>query len=939
MPVPPVQPEYLTLGAARQGLQPFPKGLTDAHTEYGREARRASVVRAAHDDDELLRREADNFHDYYNMFGNLKPVEGWLLKQVSLGVGVAWRQYYFRLSDNHGGSLEFDRNPLIFHGRLQWPPITCIRMDRLEDVSESPVRPHAFRVQLLDPEEELILQAPCERAMLQWMRSLRASTARLRRQMTAVVLRLRWCEERDQAELNMDGQALRRVPPQCFELVRLKLGDFSDNHVRSLPSELGQLTALKRLDFSRNRVARMPAELGRLTALNQLRLGRNRLTELPESIGGLTALRILDLSSNALTALPRGIGGLTALRELNCLDNKLRSMPPTLAALTSCTRLNLRGNQLRELPEGIGGLTTLTDLNLWGNRLRELPLTIGGLTNLSQLCMRENGLREVHVVVGGLTSLRSLDLNFNKLANMPESTGALTQLTSLDLGYNRLTWLPEALGGLTALRSLDLRANAIAELPPWIAGLSSLRRLDLGYNRLFSYWGREVRLTDVWRRKKVALLPPMRDPWRRGAVWYEQIKLSATEGIEAPEQPGGGGSDDDDDDDDDGYGSDGTPPVCSHYPMYEVWQRRVNESKARNRTRARRIKKQLRRTFKPKKKPKRKRRPGDPPPPTKKERARLLCARLGGGLKACVTPSAVKARAAAVARGAVGLVRGVGSYIATSTAPDDPVWRQVPVPHFGIPVAISRFSFLSFLDLRENAIRALPRYVGELISLRTLDLSFNHLVRLPDAIGNLHCLVRLSLRSNALVELPSALGGNVGEQAGGALVAVSAEYDAYASKPYSDYSGSDYGGDDGGDDGDDDDEDADSDDVGGGGPRKPRNMNTAWTEGTWEPYEGVPDPREYEGLGALTCLDLFDNNLRELPSTLARLSSLSKVRASEREREREREREERSADLEHARTAPLRIALTPPSLTHIAPPASSTCRTTACASCPRSWGG
>ena len=38
---------------------------------------------------------------------------------------------------------------------------------------------------------------------------------------------------------------------------------------------------------------------------------------------------------------------------------------------------------------------------------------------------------------------------------------------------------------------------------------------------------------------EAALLPPMRDPWRRGAVWYAQIKLSATEGIEAPEQPGG----------------------------------------------------------------------------------------------------------------------------------------------------------------------------------------------------------------------------------------------------------------------------------------------------------------------------------------------------------------------------------------------------------------
>jgi len=50
------------------------------------------------------------------------------------------------------------------------------------------------------------------------------------------------------------------------------------------------------------------------------------------------------------------------------------------------------------------------------------------------------------------------------------------------------------------------------------------------------------------------------------------------------------------------------------------------------------------------------------------------------------------------------------------------------------------------MDLRDNALTALPRELGELQRLRTLDLRANPLRSLPDELAGLDALDKLDLR-------------------------------------------------------------------------------------------------------------------------------------------------------------------------------------------------
>ena len=145
-------------------------------------------------------------------------------------------------------------------------------------------------------------------------------------------------------------------------------------------------------------------------------------------------------------------------------------------------------------------------------------------------------------------------------------------------------------------------------------------------------------------------------------------------------------------------------------------------------------------------------------------------------------------------------------------------------------------------------------------SVRRATVSFNFLREVPDAIGNLGTLRRLRLRSNKIRCLPKAFGGNL------PLYGQSEdEYDPYAYK-YSDYSS--YS------EADDGDEESSSDER---KERKARGPPRTWQIGTWEPYDGVPDSKQYAGLFSLTELDLFDNRLHRLPHCIDGLSSLVKL--------------------------------------------------------------
>ncbi len=166
--------------------------------------------------------------------------------------------------------------------------------------------------------------------------------------------------------------------------------DFHDLKLGTLPPELFELKKLRSLALSLNRLTSLPPEIGRLRALRELYLDRNQLTTLPSEIGQLTALTWLVLCSNRFTTLPPEIGQLTALKTLYLSYNQLTTLPPELGQLTALARLYLSGNQLTTLPPELGQLTALTRLDLTGNKLATLPPELGQLTALAELSLHDN---------------------------------------------------------------------------------------------------------------------------------------------------------------------------------------------------------------------------------------------------------------------------------------------------------------------------------------------------------------------------------------------------------------------------------------------------------------------------------------------------------------------------------------------------------------------
>lgn len=73
------------------------------------------------------------------------------------------------------------------------------------------------------------------------------------------------------------------------------------------------------------------------------------------------------------------------------------------------------------------------------------------------------------------------------------------------------------------------------------------------------------------------------------------------------------------------------------------------------------------------------------------------------------------------------------------------------------PPCLLAWDKLTFLDLRDNKIKALPEEIGGCISLQELLISSNGLESLPASIGNLKALNVLQAQKNSLTALPESL--------------------------------------------------------------------------------------------------------------------------------------------------------------------------------------
>ena len=213
------------------------------------------------------------------------------------------------------------------------------------------------------------------------------------------------------------------------------------------------LTSVRRLFLADNALATLgEGVFDGLTSLSDLYLQNNQLTTLDDDVfEPLTALRDLHLADNALATLPDGVfDGLTSLSELYLQNNRLTTLPDDVfEPLTALSELHLQNNRLTTLPDDVfEPLTALSELYLQNNRLTTLPDDVfEPLTALSELYLQNNALATLpDGVFDGLTALTELYLQDNQLTTLPDDVfEPLTALTTLYLrGNPGASFAPEA---------------------------------------------------------------------------------------------------------------------------------------------------------------------------------------------------------------------------------------------------------------------------------------------------------------------------------------------------------------------------------------------------------------------------------------------------------------------------------------------------------------
>lgn len=103
----------------------------------------------------------------------------------------------------------------------------------------------------------------------------------------------------DDAELDLHGKQLERIPAYVFDLKNVEKLDVSQNRITgAIQAEIRHLSKLKVLNASNNQMTGLPAETGQLQYLEVLNLANNQLTGLPYELGNLKNLQVLDLSGN-----------------------------------------------------------------------------------------------------------------------------------------------------------------------------------------------------------------------------------------------------------------------------------------------------------------------------------------------------------------------------------------------------------------------------------------------------------------------------------------------------------------------------------------------------------------------------------------------------------------------------------------------------------------
>ncbi|OQR98592.1 hypothetical protein ACHHYP_08392 [Achlya hypogyna] len=274
---------------------------------------------------------------------------------------------------------------------------------------------------------------------------------------------------------------------ECVDLIKI---DLSHNEIPSIPSAIAMVTGLLWLKLAQNKLEEFPPELFTITTLTFLDVSNNALRgAFPPQLGQLVQLKELILSGNKLTSLPDSLGQLVSLEALRVEDNLLATLPSTIGTLQKLHVLMAQSNQLEAIPEGLGRLRAISSLDLSKNKLSSLDGCLKHTALLKFLDLRQNHLVKFPELPINECGLDQLFLGFNQLETLDETSLVRAQhhLTVLDLRDNKLTAVPDAIAQLYRLKTLDLSNNDLSDLPPGLGYLKGLNHILVDGNSM-RYW-------------------------------------------------------------------------------------------------------------------------------------------------------------------------------------------------------------------------------------------------------------------------------------------------------------------------------------------------------------------------------------------------------------------------------------------------------------------
>ncbi|PHT41197.1 hypothetical protein CQW23_20051 [Capsicum baccatum] len=270
-----------------------------------------------------------------------------------------------------------------------------------------------------------------------------------------------------------------------FHLRHLQTLQLFHNNLRGpIPESIRNLSQIIHLDLSDNNLeSEIPDAFSNLQNLTHLRLDNNTFTgRFPSSLVNLTKLEVLRLGYNSLSGpLPFTANGLQNLEDLFLSHNLLNgSIPSWMNSLPSLFYLRLDNN----LFSG--------SLSLGQNKLNGEKTGAQMFSKLQFLDLSFNNLSgEVGAeMFSSMKNLYSLDLSHSGLSwsiNKDNTNTTFPLLYYLGLGSCRVKDFPDFLLYSEGLSFLDLSENEIqGQFPKWFGGLSGLQSLNLSHNNLTS---------------------------------------------------------------------------------------------------------------------------------------------------------------------------------------------------------------------------------------------------------------------------------------------------------------------------------------------------------------------------------------------------------------------------------------------------------------------